>query len=179
MSLVLLSTSCALSADFACLTLCLTSVCVKLSATRTVSSSSALVFAFNKEMTQEDLFKEMNQKVHTWTLPNKLIMQVFITMTYEARCTTARAATAAANVPYVPHTMIQYLQLIDRFTYALHVTAVAAALLAGHVASAASPFSETVADAHDELQKDFDVHVAVLHWNVVHVGRRWNPGCHS
>jgi hypothetical protein len=138
----------------------------------TAPAYSALVFAFNNEMTQEDLFKEMNNKVHTCTLPNKLIMQAMIcfTVTYVALCATARAAAAAANVPYVPHTMIQYLQLIDRPAYVLHVAAVAAALLAGNVAPDASPFSEALADAHDDLQNAFDVHLAVLHWNVVHAG---------
>jgi hypothetical protein len=66
--------------------------------------------------------------------------------------------------------MVQYLQLIDRPAYAIHVAAVAAALLAGNVAPAASPFSETLADDHDQLQNAFDVHVAVLHWNTVHAG---------
>ena len=123
-------------------------------------------------MTQEELFKEMNSKVHTCTLPNKLIMQamICITMTYEALYITACASSAADNVPYVPHTMIQYLQLIDRPAYLLHVTTVTAALLTGTVAPAVSPFSETLPDTHDELQNAFDVHVALLHWNVVHAG---------
>jgi hypothetical protein len=115
----------------------------------TAPAYSALVIAFNKEMTQEDLFKEMNNK---------------------ALCATARAAAAASNIPYVPHTMIQYLQLIDRPVYVLHDAAVSAALIPDNVAPTASPFSETLTDAHDELQNAFDVHVAVLHWNVVHAG---------
>jgi hypothetical protein len=87
------------------------------------SDASALVFALNKEMTAEDIFKEFNQKVRTCTLPNKLIMQAMISiaMTYEALCATARATAAAANIAYVPHTMVQYLQLIDRPAYAIHV----------------------------------------------------------
>jgi hypothetical protein len=124
----------------------------------TASDASALVFALNKEMTAEDIFKEFNHKVRS------------IAMTYEALCATARATAAAANIAYVPHTMVQYLQLIDRPAYAIHVAAVAAALLAGHAAPAASPFSEALADAHDQLQNAFDVHVAVLHWNTVHAG---------
>ena len=138
----------------------------------TASDASALVFALNKEMTVEDIFKEFNHKVRTCTLPNKLIMQVMISiaMTYEALCATARATAAAANIAYVPHTMVQYLQLIDRPAYAIHVAAVDAALLAGQAAPAASPFSEALADAHDQLQNAFDVHDAVLHWNTVHAG---------
>ncbi len=133
----------------------------------TASDASALVFALNKEMTAEDIFKEFNQKVRTCTLPNKLIMKAMISiaMTYEALCATARATTAATNIPYVPHTMVQYLQLIDRPAYAIHVAAVDATLLAGNAAPAASPFSEALGNAHDQLQNAFDVHVAVLHWN--------------
>jgi hypothetical protein len=80
------------------------------------SDASALVFALNKEMTAEDIFKEFNQKVCTCTLPNKLIMQdmISIAMTYEALCATTRATSTTANIPYVSHTMIQYLQLIDK-----------------------------------------------------------------
>ena len=138
----------------------------------TASDASAVVFALHKEMTAEDIFKEFNHKVRTCTLPNKLIMQAMISiaMTYEALCATARATAAAGNIAYVSHTMVQYLQLIDRPAYAIHVAAVDAALLAGHVAPAASPFSEALADAHDQLQNAFDVHVAVLHWNTVHAG---------
>jgi hypothetical protein len=135
-----------------------------------VSDSFALVFALNKEMTAEDIFKEFNQKVRTCTLPNKLIMQTMISiaMTYESLCATVRTTAAAANIPYVSHTMIQYLHLIDR--PALHVAVVATTLLAGNAAPSASPFSEVLADAHDQLQNAFDVHVAVLHWNTVHTG---------
>jgi hypothetical protein len=63
------------------------------------SDASALVFALNKEMTTEDIFKEFNQKVRTCTLPNKLITQAMISiaMTYEALCATARATAAVAN----------------------------------------------------------------------------------
>jgi hypothetical protein len=62
----------------------------------TASDASALVFALNKEMNAEDIFKEFNQKVRTCTLPNKLIMQAMISiaMTYEALCATARATAA-------------------------------------------------------------------------------------
>jgi hypothetical protein len=66
--------------------------------------------------------------------------------------------------------MIEYLWLIDRPAHFLHVGAVAVALLTGHVAPAVSPFSEVLTDVHDELQIFFDVHVALLHWNVVHAG---------
>ena len=67
-------------------------------------------------MNHEDILKEMHNKVHTCTLPNKLTMQamICITMTYEALCATQRAAAAAANVVYVSHTMVEYLALIDR-----------------------------------------------------------------
>ncbi len=65
---------------------------------------SALTFTFNPNMNYEDLLKEMHNKVHTCTLSNKLTIQamICITMTYEAIC----AAAAAANVVYVPHTMV-------------------------------------------------------------------------
>jgi hypothetical protein len=33
---------------------------------------------------------------------------ICITMTYEALCAMARAAAAAANVVYVPHSMVEY-----------------------------------------------------------------------
>ncbi len=67
-----------------------------------------LVFALNKEMTAADIFKEFNQKVRTCTLPNKLIIQVMISiaMTYEVLCATARAKADAANIPYVSHTSV-------------------------------------------------------------------------
>lgn len=136
------------------------------------SSASALTFLFHQNMNHEDILKEMHNKVHTCTLPNKLTMQamICITMTYEALCATQRAAAAAANVVYVSHTMVEYLALIDRPAHLAHVAAVAAAVAAGHAVPAAIPFSEALADAHDELQSAFDVHVALLHWNVVHTG---------
>jgi hypothetical protein len=123
-------------------------------------------------MNHEDILKEMHNKVHTCTLPNKLTMQsmICITMTYEALCATQRAAAAAANVVYVSHTMVEYLALIDRPAHLAYVAAVAAAVAGGHAVPAAIPFSEALADAHDELQSAFDVHVALLHWNVVHTG---------
>jgi hypothetical protein len=95
---------------------------------------------------------------------------ICISITYEAFCATGRAAAAAANVVYVPHTMVQYLQLIDRPAHLAHVAAVAVAVAAGNALPADIPFSEALADAHDELQSTFDVHVALLHCNVVHAG---------
>ncbi len=71
---------------------------------------------------------------------------------------------------YVPHTMVQYLQLIDRPAHLAHVASVAVAVAAGNVLPADIPFSEALADAHDELQSVFDVHVTLLHWIVVHAG---------
>jgi hypothetical protein len=105
-------------------------------------------------MNHEDILKEMHNKVHTCTLPNKLTMQamICITMTYEALCAMARAAAAAANFVYVPHSMVEYLALIDRPAHLAHVAAVAVAIAGGHAIPAAIPFSEALADAHDELQ---------------------------
>ncbi len=76
-TLVLLSTSCVLSAD-------LTSLvwrCVKLSAKMTVPAFSALAFTFNQNMNHEDLLKEMHNKVHTCTLPNKVTMEAMMCIT--------------------------------------------------------------------------------------------------
>jgi len=118
------------------------------------SSASALTFLFHQNMNHEDILKEMHNKVHTCTLPNKLTMQamICITMTYEALCATQRAAAAAANVVYVSHTMVEYLALIDRPAHLAYVAAVAAAVAGGHAVPAAIPFSEALADAHDELK---------------------------
>jgi hypothetical protein len=71
---------------------------------------------------------------------------------------------------YIHHTIAEYLSLIDRAAHLAHVAAVAAAIIAGHAPPAAIPFSEALDDAHDELQSAFDVHVALLLWNVVHAG---------
>ncbi len=81
-----------------------------------MTAFSALEFFFNQNMNHEDILKEMHNKVHTCTLPNKLTMQamICITTTYKALCATQRAAAAAANVVYVSHTMVEYLALIDR-----------------------------------------------------------------
>jgi hypothetical protein len=81
--------------------------------------SSVLAFVFDQNMNHEDILKEMHSKVHTCTLPNKLTMQavICITMTYEA-------------LWYVPHTMFEYLALINRPAHLAHVAAVAAAILA-------------------------------------------------
>ena len=80
-----------------------------------------LAFVFTPKMNHEDMLKEMHSKVHTCTLSSKLTMQAIIcvTMTYEAICSTARAAAAAAHLQYVPHTMLEYLALIDRPAHAL------------------------------------------------------------
>jgi hypothetical protein len=66
--------------------------------------------------------------------------------------------------------MAQYLQLIDRPAHLAHVAAVPVAVAAGNALPADIPFSEALAVAHDELQSAFDVHVTLLHWNVVHAG---------
>jgi hypothetical protein len=64
------------------------------------SDASALVFALNKEMTAEDIFKEFNQKVRTCTLPNKLIMQAMI-----------------CALPIVEHSRYGSLSLSDHFGF--------------------------------------------------------------
>jgi len=48
--------------------------------------------------------------------------------------------------------------MIDRPAHLAHVAAVAIALAAGNAAPAAIPFSESLADAHDELQNAFNSH---------------------
>ena len=108
-----------------------------------------------------DILKEMH----------KFQMQAMIclTMTYEVLCATCRAAAAVANVVYVPSTMLEYLDLINRPAHSAHVATVAAAIAGGKPLPAAIPFSEVSADAH-ALQRAFDVHVALLHSNVAHVG---------
>ncbi len=125
-------------------------------------------------MNHEDMLKEMHSKVHTCALSSKLTMQAImcVTMTYEVICSTAKAAAAAAHLQYVPHTMPEYLALIDRVAHLAYVAAVAAALAAVPPAAppAAIPFSESLADTHDELQNAFNSHIAALRWDVVHVG---------
>ena len=79
-----------------------------------------------------------------------------------------RAVAAATNIVYVSHTMVEYLALIDRTSHLVHVAVVAVVIPDGHPVPDDIPFSEALSDAHDELQSTFDVHVALLHWNVVH-----------
>jgi len=66
--------------------------------------------------------------------------------------------------------MPEYLALIDRPAHAVYVAAVAAALAAAAAPPVPIPFSEPLADAHDELQNAFNAHVAALRWDIVHVG---------
>ena len=99
---------------------------------------------------------------------------ICLTMTYEVLCATCRAAAAVANVVYVPSTMLEYLDLINRPAHSAHVATVAAAIAGGKPLPAglgrdAIPFSEVSAAAY-ELQRAFDVHVALLHSNVEHAG---------
>ncbi len=63
-------------------------------------------------------------------------------MTYEAICSTTRAAAAVTNVAYVPHNMPEYLALIDRPAHLAHVAAVAAVVTAGHGMPPAISYSE-------------------------------------
>ena len=136
-----------------------------------ITPAADLVFALTPKMNHEDMLKEMHRAATICSLPCKLTIQAIIcvTMTYEAICSTARANRL---VPYVPHTMLEYLALIDRPANAAYVIAVAAALAAVPPAAppAAITFSEPLADAHDELQNAFNAHVAALRWDVVHVG---------
>jgi hypothetical protein len=69
-----------------------------------------------------------------------------------------------------PHTLLEYLVLIDRPAHLAHVAAVAAAIAGGHGMPDDIPYSEPLADAHNELHNSFDSHFAHLRWNVVHVG---------
>jgi hypothetical protein len=116
----------------------------------TVLTSSVLTFLFNQNMNHEDILKEMHNKVHTCTLPNKLTIQamICITMTYEDLYATQRAAASAANVVYVSHTMVEDLALIDRPTHLTYVAAVTATVAIGHPVPTVIPFSEALTDAH-------------------------------
>ena len=85
----------------------------------TAPASSAFAFVFTQNMNHEDQLKEMHQKVRQCTLPEKktMLAMICITMTYESICSNARAAAAGAAVVYIPHTMAQYLLLIDRVAH--------------------------------------------------------------
>ena len=91
---------------------------------------SDLSFHFKPDMNHEDMLKEMHLKAHTCALSSKLTMQAIIcvTMAYEAICSTARASVAKGNVLHVPHTMAEYLALIDRPAHLAYVPAVPVAV---------------------------------------------------
>jgi hypothetical protein len=94
------------------------------------TSPSDLAFQFKPNMNHEDMLKEMHTKAHTCALSSKLTMQAIIcvTLAYEAICSTARAAAAKGNVLHVPHTMAEYLALIDRPAHLAYVAAVPVAV---------------------------------------------------
>ena len=96
---------------------------------------------------------------------------ICITLTHESICSTARAAAAVLGVIYIPHTMTQYLLLIDRVSHQDYIVAVTTAVLAG-VAPPVYPntFSESLASAHSELQCAFDEHISRNHWDIIHTG---------
>ena len=58
-----------------------------------------------------------------------MLVMICITMTYESICSTARAAAAVPAVVCIPHTLAQYLLLIDRVAHQAYIAAVAAAVL--------------------------------------------------
>ena len=81
----------------------------------------------------------------------EMLAMICITKDYES--STARAAAAVLGVVYVPHTMAECLVLIDRASHRAYIGAVTAAVLARVAPPAApDPFSESLADAHSELQ---------------------------
>lgn len=123
-------------------------------------------------MNHEDMLREMHIKSHAFALSSKLTIQsiICVTMTYESICSTVRSVTATRNVVYVPHTMTEYLALIDRPAHLTHVAAVTATVVAGHGMPATIPYSEDLADSHDQLQNAFNSHAATLLWDVVNVG---------
>jgi len=136
------------------------------------TSPSDLAFQFKPNMNHEDMLKEMHTKAHTCALSSKLTMQAIIcvTMAYEAICSTARAFAAQSHVAYVPHTMTDYLALIDRPAYLAHVAAVGVAVAGGHALPAPISYSEALADAHDQLQNALNSHIADKRWDVIHTG---------
>jgi len=77
-------------------------------------------------------------------------------MSYERICSTARAVAAQAGVDFVPHTMPQYLALIDRAEHANYIAAVAL----GNQPAHDDPFDAHLADATDELQASFEALIA-------------------
>jgi hypothetical protein len=106
--------------------------------------------------------------VHNCVLSSKMKMQAIIcvTMEYETICSTVRAVAAQSHVAYVPHTMTEYLALIDRPAYLAHVAAVGVAVAGGHALLAALFYSEALADAHDQLQNAFNSHIDDKRWDV-------------
>jgi hypothetical protein len=91
-------------------------------------------------------------------------------MTYEAICSTAREVAAQSHVAYVPHTMTDYLALIDRPAYLAHVAVVGVAVTGGHTLSVSISYSEPLVDAHDQLQNTFNSHIVDKRWDVIHTG---------
>jgi hypothetical protein len=76
-------------------------------------------------------------------------------MTYETICVTSGVATALTGNMCIPHTIAEYLALIDRTAHLAHVAAVSAAILAGNQPPVVIPFSEDLTYVHDELQSVF------------------------
>ena len=60
-----------------------------------------------------------------------MLAMICITMTYEIICSTARSTCVVVVVVYIPHTLLQYLLLIDRVTHQVYIDAVAHARGAG------------------------------------------------
>jgi hypothetical protein len=65
-------------------------------------------------------------------------------MSYEVICSTTR--TVESHVVYVPHTMTEYLAIIDRPADLVHVVAVGVAVAGGHVLSASISYSEDLTE---------------------------------
>jgi hypothetical protein len=136
------------------------------------TSPSDLAFQFKPNMNHGNMLKEMHTKAYNCALSSKLTMQAIIcvTMTYEAICSTARAVAAQSHVRYVPHTMTEYLALIDRPAYFAHVATVGVVVTGGHALPDTISYSEALVDAHDQLQNAFNSHIADKRWDVIHTG---------
>jgi len=87
-----------------------------------------------------------------------------LAMTHEALCATFRAAADVLNLAYVPSTIFDYFELLNRPVNLANAFAVG---VSAEPLPAAIPFSKVLADTH-AFQSAFDLHVALMHCNMVH-----------
>ena len=132
----------------------------------TIANTPALVFDLSPLMTCEDALKEIHVKTAGSTLAIKATLQAIIVgiMSYDRICSTARAVSASAGVPYVPHTLLQYQALIDCVAHAADL----AAVLAGPPPAHPSPFDEHLAEAADDLQCSRNGFIADTRYNNIY-----------